>query len=88
VKNFSVVNQRTGEAIKYTSEATIPLVEGTYLVMDDLNRKKLSSEGDYIKVSGSYEASGQTKEAILKVAGGKNSCHIQNLSGPDKIVFE
>ena len=88
VKNYSAINQRTGEIIKTTGGATIDLSQGTFIVIDDSSLKLLSAEGDDIKVTGTYETTGQTKSAILKVSGGKCACHIQKISGPDKIAFD
>lgn len=88
VKNYSAVNQRTGDTIKNASAASISLIPGTYIVVDDNYIKKLSGEGDDIRVSGTHETTGQTKTAIIKVAGGECACHIQKISGPDKISFD
>jgi hypothetical protein len=88
VKNYSAVNQRTGDTIKTSGMASLTLIAGTYVLVDDNSVKKLSEEGDDIKVSGTYEATGQTKTAILKVSGGKCACHIEKISGPEKIAFD
>lgn len=88
VKNYSAINQRTGEVIKTTGGATIYLSPGTFIVIDDSFLKQLSAEGDEIKVTATYEATGQTKSAILKVSGGKCACHIQKISGPETIAFD
>jgi hypothetical protein len=87
VKNYNVINQRTNEPIVIDNPA-IPHTIGSYLVATDADRKKLSAEGDDIKVTGTYELTNQTKSAILKVAGGECSCHIEKISGPEKIAFD
>lgn len=88
IKNYSAVNQRTGDTIKTSGIASLTLIAGTYVVADDNYVKKLSEEGDDIKVSGTLEATGQTKTAVLKVSGGKCACHIEKISGPEKVAFD
>ena len=87
VKNYSAVNQRTGDTLKSATLATLSLVPGTYVIADDSHKKLLAENGDDIKISGTNEATNQTKTAIVKIAGGKCACHIQKLSGPDRIAF-
>jgi len=88
VKNYSAVNKRTGDTLKSATLASLSLVAGTYVIADDSHRKVLAENGDDIKISGTYEATNQTKTATVKIAGGKCACHIQKLSGPDKIAFD
>lgn len=88
VKNYSAINQRTGDTIKSTSTTYTNMVPGSFIVVHDAYREKLSAEGDDIKVSATSEANGQTKFAMLKVAGGKCACHVRKLSGPEKIAFD
>lgn len=88
VKNYSAVNQRTGDTVKASSAIYVDLSPGFFLVVDDAYKSKLSAKGDDIKISGTYEATGQTKTATIKVSGGDCKCHIEKLSGPDKIVFD
>lgn len=88
IKNYSAVNQRTGDTIKTSGIASLTLIAGTYVVVDDNYVKKLSEEGDDIKVSGTLEATNQTKTAIIKVSGGKCACHIEKISGPEKVAFD
>jgi hypothetical protein len=88
VKDFSVVNQRTGDTLKKADPANLSLAPGTYVVADDNHVEKLSEEGDDLKVTGTYDATNQTKSALVKVAGGKCVCHINKISGPDKVAFD
>ncbi|MES2828962.1 MAG: hypothetical protein V4687_12425 [Bacteroidota bacterium] len=88
VKDYSAINLRTGEEIKPAIVASLNLVPGYYVVIDDSYRKKVSATGDDIKVTGTYEATGQTKTATLKVAGGECACHVTKISGPDKVAFD
>lgn len=87
VKDYSVVNMRTGESVK-RNVSGLSLAPGTYIVLDDSYVNKLSAEGDDIKISGKLEATGQTKSTIMKVAGGACACHIQKISGADKLAFD
>lgn len=88
VENYSAINQRTGDTLKSSSAAYMDLTPGTYIVVDDSHLKKLSDTGDDIKITGTYPVTNQTKSAMIKVSGGPCACHIDKLSGPDKIVFD
>lgn len=87
VKDFSAVNQRTGEKIVPRMTA-ITTIKGSYTVIDDLNTKTLSETGDDIKVTGTSVETNQTKSVIVKVKGGKCACHIDKLSGPEQVTFD
>lgn len=87
VKDFSAVNQRTGEKIVPRMTA-ITTIKGSYTVIDDLNTKTLSEAGDDIKVTGTSVETNQTKSVIVKVKGGKCACHIDKLSGPEQVTFD
>jgi hypothetical protein len=56
--------------------------------VDDGNTKSLSEEGDDLKITGTFEKTGQTKSAIIKVTGGICACHINKVSGPEQIAFD
>lgn len=88
VKDYSVINMSTGQLIKTRVVASLTLVAGTFVVIDDSQRGKVSAAGDELKITGTYETTGQTKSAIVKVSGGKCACHIEKISGPEKIVFD
>nr|WP_121271103.1 hypothetical protein [Pedobacter schmidteae] len=88
VKDFSVVNQRTGERVYANSSMTANLIKGAYIIVDDGNTKKLSEAGDDLKITGTSVESKQTKTAIVKVKGGKCACHIEKVSGPEQIAFD
>ncbi|WP_276089603.1 hypothetical protein [Pedobacter sp. JY14-1] len=88
VKDYSAVNQRTGDTLKSNVAMYSSFVPGTYVIADDSHLKQLSAEGDDIKVSGTYQATGQTKSAMVKVKGGKCACHVEKVSGPEKIAFD
>lgn len=88
VKNFSVMNQRTGEKVYASSGPSSNLIKGTYLIVDDGNRESLSEEGDDLKVTATSLETNQTKSAIIKVKGGKCSCHVSKVSGPELVAFD
>jgi len=85
VKNYTVVNQRTGEIL--TSSGTGMNSAGYYRVVDDGMLKKLSSEGDEIIVTSTHPTTGQIKTATYKISGGCN-CHVARISGPEIIAFD
>jgi len=88
VKDFSVVNQRTGEKVNANSSIGANLPKGSYVTVDDGNTKKLSEAGDDLKITGTSVETNQTKSAIVKVKGGKCACHIQKVSGPEQVTFD
>ena len=88
VKDYSAVNMRTGERTNPITEPVIDFLYPTFIVANDSYTKRISMAGDEFKVTGTYEATGQTKSAIIKISGGKCACHIEKLSGPEKIVFD
>lgn len=86
VKNYSAVNQRTKDTL---ATSMLPDgVPGAYVVADDSHVRKLSENGDEIKVTATDSATDVTKTAVFKVSGGECECHISKISGPEKITFE
>ena len=89
VMDFTVINQRTGEKITSSAGITADVIPGYYFVIADSEKSKVAKNGDDLKISGTYEPTGQTKSAIIKVGHSDVcSCHIQKISGPDKITFD
>ncbi|TKC65133.1 hypothetical protein FBD94_00810 [Pedobacter hiemivivus] len=88
VKDFSVVNQRTGEKVYANSAAASNLIKGSFIIVDDGNTKSMSEAGDDLKITGTSVETNQTKSAIIKVKGGKCACHIEKVSGPEQIAFD
>jgi len=87
VKDFSAVNQRTGEKVVPRVTA-ITTIKGSYIVIDDLNTKTLSEAGDDLKVTATSMETNQTKSVTVKVKGGKCACHVDKLSGPEQVTFD
>ena len=88
VKDFKVINLRTGEEIKSYSNNAIHLAPGVFTVADDNSIANLSEAGDDLQVTGTSIVTNQTKSATLKVTGGKCECHIRKISGPEHIKFD
>jgi hypothetical protein len=88
VKDFSVVNQRTGEKVYANLSPTANLIIGAHIIVDDGNTKSFSEEGVDLKITGTSVETRQTKSAVIKVQGGKCACHINKVSGPEQITFD
>lgn len=88
VKDFTVVNQRTGDKKYPTMNGYITVIRGSYVIADDGNTKSLSEEGDDLKITATSVETNQTKSVIVKVRGGKCACHISKVTGPDQVQFD
>ncbi|MEQ7800070.1 hypothetical protein ABDJ41_09670 [Pedobacter sp. ASV1-7] len=88
VKDFTVVNQRTGDKKYPTITGYLTVERGTYIFADDGNTKSLSEEGDDLKITATSVATNQTKSVVINVKGGKCACHISKVSGPDQLAFD
>ncbi|WP_285008358.1 hypothetical protein [Pedobacter faecalis] len=86
VGNYTAKNLRTGKVLMEGEDARTD-VTGTYVVTADNQLKLFSESGDEVEVSGTNVATGDTKTAIFKIKGGKCNCHVEKISGPEKIVF-
>ncbi len=87
VQNFQALDLRTHLVIGPTLSGYGTLAIGYYIIADDGDLSKLSTEGDDIQVSGTDPATNQTKTAIIKIAGGC-TCHVSKISGADQIMFD
>ena len=88
VTDVSVINLRTGEKVFGNQDILLKPVIGAYVVADDGNIESLSENGDDLKITATSVATKQTKSAIIKVQGGRCACHINKVSGPEKIAFD
>jgi hypothetical protein len=86
VDNFRAVNLRTNNNVAPPFAGFGTFVVGNYIIADDAGIQKIAAEGDDIQVSATDPVTGQTKRAIVKIAGGC-SCHLSKLAGPDHIRF-
>lgn len=87
VKDFDVINQRTGKRIMANSSISSSTTRGVFIVVDDQNKLDLSEQGDELKITGTSLDTQQTKSVIIKVSGGKCACHVAKISGPDQVAF-
>ncbi|WP_025141844.1 hypothetical protein [Pedobacter jeongneungensis] len=88
VKDFSVINQRTGESLKANSSIYTSTVKGAFIVIDDGNKSQLSEGGDDLKITGTSATTNQAKSVVIKASGGKCACHIKKITGPDQVTFD
>jgi hypothetical protein len=86
VDNFRAVNLRTNANVAPPFAGFGTFAVGNYIIADDAGIQKIAAEGDDIQVLGTDPVTGQTKRAIVKIAGGC-SCHLLKLAGPDHIRF-
>lgn len=88
VRDVSAVNTRTGA--NYAPEAAVipPDSASRYLIITDSHKETLSGTGDTIRVTAAQAATGLVKTADLVVSGGECACHIQKVSGPERVVFD
>ena len=82
VKDFKVVNKRTGEIITPVSDMTN---QGLYVVASDSDLLKLSEKGDNLLVSATDSKTNAKVQAEYLIAGGVCSCHVTKISGPDTV---
>ncbi|QXV67101.1 hypothetical protein FPZ42_01580 [Mucilaginibacter achroorhodeus] len=85
VTDLKVYNLRTKKYIEPKGIIDPGFSPMHYTIVTDSNRKELSSEGDDIRVTAMYGT--KRVESIFKISGGCN-CHVEKLSGPDKIVIK
>ena len=88
VKDFNVINQRTGERVTANSSISTSTIKGLFIIVDDNNKLGLSEQGDDLKITGTSVETGQTKSVVIKVSGGKCACHINKISGPEQVTFD
>jgi hypothetical protein len=88
ISNYSAINLRTNDTVYSNLSATANTIQGTFIVLDDAYRPKLSAKGDDIKVTGTYDATKQTKSTIIKVANPVCGCHFEKISGEQTVKFD
>jgi hypothetical protein len=89
LSSFSAVNQRAGLnlELKNTNPPLYGGAQGSVVIATDAMLSQFSDEGDDILITATSQKTGQTKTAIINIAGGCN-CHIEKKSGPEKIQFD
>lgn len=89
LSDFSAINQRTGLKLEVIN--TNPIIyggaQGSVVIATDAMLSQFSDEGDDILITATSKDTGQTKTAIINIAGGCN-CHIEKKSGPSTIKFD
>lgn len=88
VSNYSAVNLRTNEKVYSDLSASANTIPGTFIVLDDGYRTKLSAKGDDIKITGTFDDTKQTKSTTIKVANPVCGCHFEKISGEETIKFD
>jgi hypothetical protein len=88
VSNFSAINMRTKDTVYSKLSAMANTTPGTFIVIDDSYRPKLSAEGDDIKVTGTFDDTKQTKSTTLKIANPVCGCHFEKISGEQTVRFD
>lgn len=88
ISKYSAINLRTNDTVYSSLSATANTIPGTFIVLDDAYRPKLSAKGDDIKVTGTYDATRQTKSTVIKVANPVCGCHFEKISGEQTVKFD
>lgn len=88
VKDFKAINLRTQKSMVTENLIDTIYAKGIYTVASDANLHDLSEKGDKIRVSAKHPVNGITKESEFVITGGKCSCHVGKISGPEQIKFE
>lgn len=88
VKDFSAINKRTQQPMVQNNEPATINNQGNYIVASDADRKELSDSGDTVVVSATNPKTNEIKKAEFVISGGICACHINKISGPDKIIFK
>lgn len=85
VTNVTVYNLRTKKVIEPKGVIDPGFSPMNHTIVTDANKKELSSEGDDIRVTAMYNT--KKIETVFRISGGCN-CHVEKLSGPEKIVVK
>jgi hypothetical protein len=83
VSSFSAINKRTGLEVERSPSPWSS--QHTFTIADDSKLSQFSTEGDDVLITA--KTSGQTKTAVVNIAGGCN-CHVDRKSGPQTIKFD
>jgi len=87
VKDITVVNQRTNQPVIAKGVLDPGFSPNDHFIVTDSNKSEFSTRGDNVKITATSIADNKTVTAIYKISGGCN-CHVQKLSGPDKVLIE
>ncbi|MBK0380711.1 hypothetical protein [Mucilaginibacter segetis] len=88
VTGLKVVNLRTNKELTQPLPTPTQLPGSHFTIFaSDTNLNEISAQGDDIRVTATYAATGQTISVIEKLAGGKCQCHVARISGPETVQF-
>ncbi|MFA6247645.1 MAG: hypothetical protein WC615_11950 [Mucilaginibacter sp.] len=87
VKDFKVFNTRTNKYISVKGIIDNGSEPSHYTIVTDGNKKELSTTGDELRITASNISTNKPISVAYKISGGCN-CHVEKLSGPEKIVLE
>lgn len=80
VRDFKVINNRTGEILIPPNDMTI---QGVYVVASDSDLLKLSEKGDNVQVTAIDSKTNAKIQVDFVISGGVCSCHVIKISGPE-----
>lgn len=87
VKDFKVFNTRTNKYIAVKGIIDEGSEPSHHTIVTDGNKKELSTTGDELRITALDVSTNKPISVIYKISGGCN-CHVEKLSGPEKIVVE
>lgn len=85
VTDFKAVNKRSGKPVNSGGQATADSLY--YTIASDALKNDFSAKGDQVVVTATHPQTKKTAETGFVISGGKCSCHVTKLSGPEEIVF-
>jgi hypothetical protein len=87
IKDFKVYNTRTNKFIVAKGAVDPGFSPMHHTIVTDGNKKELSTEGDELRITATSVSANKAISVVYKISGGCN-CHVEKLSGPEKIVVE
>ena len=87
VNDITVTNLRSNSEILVKNKVEAGFSPNTYFIATDANKDEFSTAGDDVKLTTTTVGTNKLVTAMLKISGGCN-CHIQKVSGTNKIVVE
>ncbi|RRN78190.1 hypothetical protein EIM50_15745 [Pseudoxanthomonas sp. SGD-10] len=88
VEDFKAINARTKKQVNDGNQGGSLPMKGVYVITSDASLNEFTTNGDIVVVSAKHAMSGVMKTAEYKITGGRCSCHVSKVSGPDEIVFD
>jgi hypothetical protein len=85
VEAFTATNQRTKESVLPAKSETS--TKSYYIVTDDSQIGKFSSEGDEVVISATNPSTGQSVSTTYRISGGCN-CHVEKRYGVTTVPFD